>query len=55
MEIYLRLSPIDVQNVDFFTPIFLDFNLDSGGYYYIDEISQYKGQDQSTKVKLVKI
>lgn len=55
LEIYLRLSPIDVQNVDFFTPIFLDFNLDSGGYYYIDEISQYKGQDQSTKVKLVKI
>ena len=54
LEIYLRLSPIDVQNVDFFTPIFLDFDLDSG-YYYIDEISQYKGQDQSTKVKLVKI
>ena len=55
LEIYLKLSPIDVQNVDFFTPIFLDFDLDSGGYYYIDEISQYKGQDQSTKVKLVKI
>lgn len=54
LEIYLRLSPLDVQNVDFFTPIFLDFDLDSG-YYYIDEISQYKGQDQSTKVKLVKI
>ena len=54
LEIYLKLSPLDVQNVDFFTPIFLDFDLDSG-YYYIDEISQYKGQDQSTKVKLVKI
>ena len=54
LEIYLRLSPLDVQNVDFFTPIFLDFDLDSG-YYYIDEISQYKGQDKSTKVKLVKI
>lgn len=54
LEIYLRLSPLDVQNVDFFTPIYLSFDLDSG-YYYIDEISQYKGQDQSTKVKLVKI
>lgn len=54
LEINLMLTSLDVQNVDFFTPIFLNFGLDSG-YYYIDEISQYKGQDKSTKVKLVKI
>ena len=54
LEINLMLTPIDVQTVDFFTPIWLDFGLDSG-YYYIDEISQYKGQDKSTRVNLVKI
>ena len=50
----MMLTPIDVQTVDFFTPIWLDFGLDSG-YYYIDEISQYKGQDKATRVNLVKI
>ena len=54
LEIYLRLSPIDVQTVDFFTPIWLSYGSYSG-HYYIDEISQYKGQDKSTKVKLVRI
>jgi len=54
LEIYLRLTPLDVQNIDFFTPIWLNFGLDSG-HYYIDEISQYQGSNKSTKVKLVKI
>jgi hypothetical protein len=54
LEINMMLTPIDVQTVDFFTPIWLDFGLDSG-YYYIDEISQYKGQDKATRVNLVKI
>lgn len=54
LEIYLKLSAIDFKNIDFFTPIWLSFGLDSG-HYYIDEISQYKGANESTKVKLVKI
>jgi len=54
LEIYLKLTPLDVQSVDFFTPIWLNFGLDSGNYY-IDEISQYQGSNKSTKVKLVKI
>jgi len=54
LEIYLRLTPLDIQNIDFFTPIWLNFGLDSG-HYYIDEISQYQGSNKSTKVKLVKI
>lgn len=54
LEIYLTLNSLDIQSIDFFTPIWLSFGLDSG-YYYIDEISQYKGENESTKVKLVKI
>jgi len=54
LEIHLRLTPLDIQNIDFFTPIWLNFGLDSG-HYYIDEISQYQGSNKSTKVKLVKI
>lgn len=54
LPIYLNLKNTDVQNFDFLIPKWLDFGLDSG-YYYADEISQYKGDGSTTKVPLIKI
>jgi hypothetical protein len=52
LPIYLNLKDTDIQDADFLRPIYLDFSLDSG-YYYLEEISQYKGD--GTKCNLVKI
>ena len=54
IPMYFNLSSLDVQNVDFLTPIFLNFR-DGNGYYYIDSIDQYKGDGSTTLVNLVKI
>ena len=54
LSLYFNLSPLDVQDVDFLTPIYLEFNGNSG-YWYIDNIEQYKGNNIPTKVNLVKI
>ena len=54
VSLYMNLTALDVQQVDFLTPIFLDYQYDSG-YYYIDSIEQYKGDGTTTKVNLVKI
>ena len=54
VSLYMNLTSLDVQQLDFFTPIFLSFKYDSG-YYYIDSVEQYKGDGSTTKVNLVKI
>ena len=54
VSLNLNLSSLDVQSVDFLTPIYLEYKYDSG-YYYIDSIEQYKGDGSTTKVNLVKI
>ena len=54
LSINLNLKPLDMQKVDFMKPVWLDFSLDSG-YYYINNINQYKGDGSTTKVELVKI
>ena len=54
LSINLDLKPLDIERVDFFKPVFLNFSLDSG-YYYIDNISQYKGDGSTTTVELIKI
>lgn len=50
----LNLNNLDIQTIDFLTPIYLSYKYDSG-YYYIDSIEQYKGDGTSTTVNLVKI
>ena len=54
LPIYLNLNNLDVQNYDPLTPIWLDLGIDTG-YYYWEEISQYKGNGTTTKCALVKI
>ena len=54
ISLYMNLSALDVQQLDFFTPIFLEYQYDSG-YYYIDSVEQYKGDGSTTKINLVKI
>jgi hypothetical protein len=54
LSINLNLKDIDIEKIDFLTPIWLETQLDSG-YYYINEISQYKGDGSTTRVNLVKI
>jgi len=54
LPIYLNLNELDLQNYEPLTPIYLDFSLDSG-FYYLEEISQYKGDGSTTKCNLVKI
>ena len=54
LPIYLNLNNLDVQNYDPLTPVWLDFSLDSG-YYYWEEISQYKADGTTTKCALIKI
>ena len=50
LSINLNLKPLDIQQLDFMKPIWL---IDS--YYYINNVSQYKGDGTTTKVELVKI
>jgi len=54
VPIYLNLTNLDVQNYNPLIPIWLDFSLDSG-YYYFEEISQYKSDGSTTKCNLIKI
>lgn len=54
LPIYLNLNNLDVQNYDPLTPMWLDLGIDTG-YYYWEEISQYKGNGTTTKCALVKI
>ncbi len=54
VSLYMNLTALDVQQLDFFTPIFLEYKYDSG-YYYIDSVEQYKGDGSTTKINLVKI
>jgi hypothetical protein len=50
LTINLNLKPLDMQQLDFFKPIWL---IDS--YYYLDNVSQYKGDGTTTSVELVKM
>lgn len=51
------LSEVDVQNLDFTIPIFLDVNtsgFQANGFFYINKISNFK-ENQSTKVDLIRL
>ena len=54
LSINLNLNDLDIESIDFLTPIWIETQVDSG-YYYINEISQYKGDGSTTKVNLIKI
>ncbi len=49
---FVRLNDIDIQQFKFKYPVFIQhFNR----YFYVDEISEYTGKDQSTKIVLMGI
>lgn len=54
VSMYMNLTSQDVAEVDFLTPVFLDYKYDKG-YYYIDSIEQYKGDGSTTKVNFIKL
>ena len=54
---YFRLTEIDVVNIDFTIPIYLDINTGTtsiNGYFYINKISNFK-VDSSTLVELIRL
>lgn len=57
LELYVRLTEIDIQGLDFFKPIYLNVSdartgLSINGYFYIEEVKEYK-RGFSTEVILV--
>jgi hypothetical protein len=54
---YFRLTEIDVVNIDFTIPIYLDINTGTtsiNGYFYINKISNFK-VDSSTLCELIRL
>ena len=54
---YFRLKEIDIANLDFGIPIFLDVHnaeVHINGYFYINKISNFK-ENSSTKVDLIRL
>ena len=52
-----RLNQIDIFNLDFNKLIYLNFTLNGqtiNGYFILNKISEYSGQDDSTVVELIK-
>jgi hypothetical protein len=50
LSVYLNLNSLDIQKIDFFNPVWL-----KDSYYYLDNVSQYKGDGTTTKVELIKL
>lgn len=51
VTMYLKLSPVDILNLDFRKPKYID-----GNYYYLNKIEDYKtGTDETVKVELINI
>jgi hypothetical protein len=51
------LREVDVQNIDFTIPIFLDVHtpgFQANGYFYINKISNFK-ENAPTKVDLIRL
>lgn len=49
VPMYLNLNSLDVQQMDFLTPVII-----KGSSYIIDSLEQYKGDGTTTKVNLIK-
>ena len=44
MQLVFKLTPLDIQELDFSIPVFLDVaEMDINGYFYINKISNYSG------------
>jgi hypothetical protein len=59
LELFIRLSELDIQGLDFFKPIYLNTSdprtgLAINGYFYIEEVKEYQA-GKSTEVVLVKL
>lgn len=59
VTLYLRLNALDIQNLDFFKPVYLNvidqfYQVQINGYFYIDKIEEYL-PPYSSEVTLVKL
>ena len=59
VTLYLRLNALDIQNLDFFKPVYLNvidqvYQIQINGYFYIDKIEEYL-PPYSSEVTLVKL
>jgi hypothetical protein len=52
VECYVRLNDLDIQSFRFKYPVYIKY---FNRYFFVDEISEYTGKTQSTKVILVGI
>lgn len=56
VTIPIRLTPADINQLDFFTPVWIELRGQPGAYYYISEIKQFKfTSTEATDVELVKL
>ncbi len=52
-----RLTPVDIANLNFLIPIYLDVHtpdININGYFYINKVSNFK-KDKSTSVELIRL
>jgi len=57
VDAYFRLTEIDIVNLDFTKPVYLDINTGTtsiNGYFYINKVSNFK-IDSSTLVELIRL
>lgn len=56
VKMLLRLTPADINQLDFFTPVWIQIKGQAGCYFYISEIKQFKvTSKESTEVSLGKL
>lgn len=56
VKMLLRITAADINQLDFFKPVWIELNGQPGCYYYISQIKQFKvTSKESTQVELVKL
>ena len=52
VKAYFRINEVDINNLDFLTPVYIDrFK----SYFYINKIKNYQGANKTTEVELIKL
>ena len=52
VKAYFRINEVDINNLDFLTPVYIDrFK----SYFYINKIKNYQGANKITEVELIKL
>lgn len=57
VSLYLNLTPLDIANLDFFTPIYINIKreeIEIEGYFYLNIVSEFRAYE-STPAELIKL